>query len=234
MRNVLLVSWLLLPIGAWAYHEGPGQDRQALESADKAMVAAHSAAKDERWSAAVREYEAALAALPKTSAAVDESVVQHIQLELNKARLESGKLGDAREALEELVEQIAGAPGYDEALLADARKTLARSQFLNTWLLRLEGFDRDIWEPEAEAARQNYRLLAEHAPEAAVAAEHRKDLEATVRLERMAMEDLQAMPLPKQCNGCCSCNGKKPSNKKKKGKPSKGASSGPDIDLGGS
>ena len=32
-----------------------------------------------------------------------------------------------------------------------------------TWLLRLEGQPAEIWEPEIEVARQNYRLLAEQA-----------------------------------------------------------------------
>ena len=32
-----------------------------------------------------------------------------------------------------------------------------------TWLMRLEGHSREEWEPEIEAARQTYRLLAERA-----------------------------------------------------------------------
>lgn len=233
MRNVLLVSWLLLPIGAWAYHEGPGQQLQALESADAVLVRAHAAAAAGDWSGAAREYEAALKAMPKDETNATATVSHRVQVELAKARLESGKLTEAREELEELVEQIAAAPAADAALLADARTTLARAQFLNTWLLRLEGLDRDVWEPEIEAARQNYRLLMEtsQGPAADVA---RRDLEAAVRLERMALEDLQGLPLPKQCNGCCACQCKGKSKKKATKPGGKGAGSGPQYDLGGS
>ena len=234
MRNVLLVSWLLLPVGAWAYHEGPGQDRKALESMDKVLVAAHDAASAGRWKAAVQGFTKALESQPKNADALRAATVQRIQLELAKARMQDGANDEARPQLEDLVDTIAGTEDHHPQLLAEARQALARSQFYNTWLLRLEGFDRDVWEPEIEAARQNWRLLAEQAGDGPAAAQHRQDLEAAIRLERMAMEDLQGMPLPKQCKGCCSCNGKKPSKKKTQGKPKPGASSGPQFDTGGS
>ena len=76
MRKILLVGWLVLPIGAWAYHEGPGQDRVALEATDAVMVAAHQAASDGDWKLAIREYEAALESLPKDPDAYDERIAQ--------------------------------------------------------------------------------------------------------------------------------------------------------------
>lgn len=198
MRTILLVSWLLLPIGAWAYHEGPGQDRKALELTDAALVAAHTAATDAKpdWSAVVRRYEEALTKLPKNADAMPKSAVQRLQIELNKARMQARKLPEARQELETLVEQMSAEAGTDPALLADARQALARSQFYMTWLMRLEGLDRVEWEPEIEAARQNWRLLAEQSGGSPLAAQHQKDLEAAVRLERMEIEDLQGLPLP--------------------------------------
>ena len=68
MRKILLVGWLVLPVGAWAYHEGPGQDRVALEEADAVILAAHQAASDGDWKVAIAEYEAALAKLPSSLA----------------------------------------------------------------------------------------------------------------------------------------------------------------------
>lgn len=233
MRNVLLVSWLLLPIAAFAYHEGPGQDRLALDRMDQALHDARVAADAGRWKAAAAAYTKALELQPKDGA-LAVATAQRIELERQKAKMRDGGNAEAREELEELVEQIAGTEGHDPQLLAEARQALARTQFYNTWLLRLEGFDRDVWEPEIEAARQNWRWLAEQAGDEATAAQHRHDLEAAIQLERMAMEDLQGLPLPKQCKGCCSCKGKKPSKSKKPGKPKQGAGSGPDYDLGGS
>lgn len=196
MRNILLVTWLVLPIGAWAYHEGPGQDRMALEATDAVLLTAHKAASTGNWREAVRQYEEAIKTLPKDADAIDKRVVQRLHLELNKARMQASGLPIAREELEVLVDQMAAEKDTDATLLADARQSLARAQFFTTWLMRLEGLDRTQWEPEIEAARQNWRLLAEGAASPDVAKTHRADLEAAIRLERMELEDLQGLPLP--------------------------------------
>ena len=196
MRNILLVSWLVLPIGAWAYHEGPGQDRMALEETDAVLVAAHDAAQAGRWKEAVSRYEEAVGKLPKQDTAVSKATVQRLQIELNKARMQAKGLSEARADLDSLVEQMEGDATTDPKLLAEARQVLARAQFFTTWLMRLEGLDREAWEPEIEAARQNWRLLAEQAGTEAEKAAHRADLEASIRLARIEIEDLQGLPLP--------------------------------------
>ena len=198
MRKILLIGWLVLPIGAWAYHEGPGQDRVALEAADAVIAAAHQAASDGDWKLAISEYEAALESLPKDPDAYDQRIAQRLQIELNKARMQSQGLIEARDELATLVEQMQAAADSDPALLRDARQALARAQFYKTWLMRLEGLDRKVWEPEIEAARQNWRLLAEQAGDASEKTLHQEDLEAAVRLARMEMEDLQGLPLPSE------------------------------------
>lgn len=194
MRTVLLVTWLLLPIGAWAYHEGPGQDRLALDAVDALLVDAHQAALDGSWNTAVRGYEDALAKLPKDQ----EAVAQRLRLELNKARMQAKGLGTAREELETLVEELADDKQSDPQLLGEARQALARAQFFTTWLMRLEGVPREEWVPEIEAARQNWRLLAEQAGGTAQQAQHTKDLEAAIKLERIEIEELQGLPLPSE------------------------------------
>ena len=197
MRNVLLVSWLLLPIGAWAYHEGPGQDRVALDEANTLLVAAHDAATNERWRDAVKNYEAAIAKLPtKSEGAVSKDTEYRLRLELEKARMKASGLPQARTALQDLVEQMGKEGGVDPQLVADGRQALAQSQFYMTWLMRLEGLDRKEWEPEIEAARQNWRLLAEQAKTEQDKTRHQNDLEASIRLSRIEIEDLQGLPLP--------------------------------------
>ena len=54
-----------------------------------------------------------------------------------------------------------GFPGAAE--LAEAREAYANAQYYWTWLMRVEGYTREEWEPEVEVARQTYRLLAERA-----------------------------------------------------------------------
>ena len=198
MRNILLSCWLVLPVGAWAYHEGPGRDCAALEATSAVAAAAYEAAEAGDWELAVREYQAALEALPTDPDAYDERVGHRLVIELNKARMQSQGLIEARDELASLVETMQAAPDADDSLLRDARQALARAQFLKTWLMRLEGLDRKVWEPEIEAARQNWRWLAEQAPTEAEKTLHCEDLEAAVRLARMEMEDLQGLPLPSE------------------------------------
>lgn len=199
MRNILLAGWLLLPIGAWAFHEGPGQDLEALEETDAVLTAAHAAAKAGEWKRAVSQYEEALGKLPAHLDLPQTRAAGHrIRLELNKARMQASGLPTAREELDVLVEQLEAEKDADPTLLAEARQALARSQFYTTWLMRLEGLDRKVWEPEIEAARQNWRLLAEQAGSKQDAARHQSDLEAAIRLERMEIEDLQGLPLPSE------------------------------------
>ena len=112
-----------------------------------------------------------------------------------------GKLPDARRDLASLVDEISGDPKPDATLLDESRAALANAQYYSTWLLRLGGASREDWEPEIEAARQNYRLLAEEAAKSGdekVAAATREDLESAVRLARMDLSELQGLPLPSQ------------------------------------
>jgi len=111
------------------------------------------------------------------------------------------QLPEACHDLAALVDEIAGDPAPDAKLLDGARTALANAQYYTTWLMRLEGASRDEWEPQIEAARQNYKLIAEKADSAGdpkLAAATREDLESAIRLARMDLADLQGLPLPSQ------------------------------------
>ena len=242
MRTLLLVAWLMIPVLAGAYHYGPGQDRLKLDDTSNLLAVADRRVENGADAKAVELYTDALNRLP----AGREAEAREIRLERAKAALEASNLPAAHLDLEALVEEMKADEDADPAVLDGAREALANTQYYLTWLMRLEGLGRGEWEPEIEAARQTYTLLAERA-EAAGAAEaadrHREDLESAIRLARMDLGELQGLALPKQCNGCCSgdCQGKKPGNGKKKGKGKKtgendarGASSGPPPDGSGS
>jgi hypothetical protein len=196
MRNLLLCGWLLLPIGAWAYHEGPGQDRVARDQVATVLANAYQAALDQDHGAAVEQYGKALDLLPKG----DRQSARRIRLELDKARMQDRALPTAHEDLAALVEELEGADvdESDPQVLAAAREALANAQYYSTWLMRLEGLPRERWEPQIEAARQNYRLLAETTADQKAVARHQSDLESAVKLERLQLEDLQGLPLPSE------------------------------------
>ncbi|MCB9891207.1 MAG: hypothetical protein H6833_06145 [Planctomycetes bacterium] len=197
MRKLLLVLWLLLPIVGWAYHEGPGQDRMQLDEVARLLDEASIHAKDEVWLLAIETYEKALEELP--AAYVNEA--RRIRLERDKAWMQVSKLPEAHGDLVKLVEELQGDENAESTTLAEARSSLANAKYYLTWLMRLEGLPRETWEPEIEAARQTQRLLAEQARERGdqdALKKHSEDLESTIRLARLSLDELQGLPLPSQ------------------------------------
>lgn len=235
LRILLLTGWLLLGVGAAVAHWfGPGVDGRKLDVVAKHLSAAEKAAAGDDFMTAVEQYDAALKALPEQRTAE----ARKIRLERAKAQMLSQQLPDAHGELRSLVDEMSADPTADPKVLAEARSAQANSQYYTTWLMRLEGLSRDEWEPEIESARQAYRLLVEEAEkrgDTAAAAKHREDLEAAIRLARMELSELQGLNLPKQCKGCCSCKGRKPSKGKVPPKQNdvRGAGGAPPIDDSG-
>lgn len=211
MKKLVLFAWLLLPVGAFAYHYGPGQELSRADAAASSLARAETAAakaraiaaKDgdgaarEAWAEADEAYGDALNALP--SGRVQES--RSIRLERAKAQMFLSKLPEVRRDLEGLVEELAGDASTDARLLDDARGTLANAKYYMTWLMRLEGAPREDWEKEIESSRQIYKLLAEQAEaqgDGKAALRAKEDLESAVKLARAELHDLQGLPLPSQ------------------------------------
>jgi len=240
MRRILLIAWLMVPIGVGAYHWGPGQQKMELDDVGGLLTQAKYLGDKGEWAKAVDTYNAALTQLP----AERTGDSQRIRLLRAKSQMMAEQLPEAHQELKALVGELQESSA-DPKLLNEAREALANSQYYMTWLLRLEGESREVWEPEIEAARQQYRLLAEQAQDSGdqtLAKQHSEDLEATIRLARMDLGDLQAAPLPCQCCGCksgqCKKPGKRPGKNPNQGqnKPQdvRGATSGPPPDRGGS
>ncbi|MEL6427760.1 MAG: hypothetical protein AAFZ87_04235 [Planctomycetota bacterium] len=201
MRKLFIVGWLMLPLGAWAYHEGPGQERMQLESVDAKLAEAKEAAADEDWKRAATLYDEALAEMPELETPLRRAAARRIRLSSAKAKLQGSKLVEARRELSELVSDLGADEEAEVALLDEAREAYANAQYYWTWLMRVEGYTREDWEPEIEVARQNYRLLAERARErddAQRAEAYLESLESTIQLARLDLDELQGLPLPNQ------------------------------------
>lgn len=195
VRILLLTGWLLLPVGWYAWHMGPGQDRQQLDAADDLIRQAERQAAAGDHAAAVDTYAAALAALPEGQTATARA----LRLARAKSQLHAKQLPEANADLKGLVDELAADPAADPKQLAAAREAFANTQYYLTWLMRLEGHPQEVWEPEVEASRQVYKLLAEQADargDAAAARRHTDSLEAAVRLARMDLGELTGLPLP--------------------------------------
>lgn len=197
-RILLLTGWLLLGVaGAVAHYYGPGVDRVKLDKVARYLKAAEKQAKAKDFASAVEQYDAALKDLPEGHTAE----ARKIRLERAKAQMLNKQLPDAHRDLRTLVDELTADPAGDAKVLAEAREAQASSQYYMTWLMRLEGQGREVWEPEVESSRQNYKLLAEDAVkrgEAKLAKKYAEDLEASIRLARMDLSELQGLPLPSQ------------------------------------
>jgi hypothetical protein len=236
MRVLAVIGWSLVALLGVAYHYGPGQERLRIDDAANFVRQGDRYAANKQWDSAAASYDEALKLLPEDR----QPEARRLRLERNKAQMLAKKLPEANLDLEALVEELKD--GSDPQLLAQARAALANSQYYLTWLMRLEGLSRDEWEPVIEASRQHFRLLAEQsqsAGDADTARQHGEDLEATIRLARLDLSELQGLSLPSQCQGCCS--GKGSCNSPKRGKSqttaerkdARGASSGPPPDGSG-
>jgi len=194
MRILILGAWLLLLPIAFAYHLGPGQ---TLDAAAAKLADADRLAAEKDYVAAVDAYDEALKLVPTEL----KAETRRIRVERAKAMMLAQRLPEAHADAKALVDELQEDPSADAKLLAEARLVMANSQYYITWLMRLEGLGRDLWEPEIESARQLHKLLAEQAEQrgdSTAAKSHKEDLESAIRLARMDLSELQGLPLPSQ------------------------------------
>jgi hypothetical protein len=235
MRVFFVLAWVAVGVLFYAWHAGPGQQLMALDEAGRLAAAAADSARTGNWSEAVARYDSALAALPEDR----PTHARQLRLERAKAQLQIGRLPEARVELGALVDGLEADANAPQDLLDDALQALAVSQYYTTWLMRLEGEPETIWEPEIESARQIHRLLAEEAEQRGDSKkqEHFENEEATIRLARMGLDELQALKLPCQCCNCkagaCKSACKKPGQSPNEPKDARGASMGPPPDNAG-
>ena len=236
-KNLFILLWTLAPVALLAYHFGPGQDGLAREEAKASIRAALDFEAGQQWQQAIDAYNEALATLPDTETAKQ----QQLQLARANGRIYVGELPEAMLAMEHLLDETA--KGSDSKLESKVRSSLASAQYYTGWLMRLELAEKKEWMEPLDKARQNFRLLAEESAktDAKASENHQKNLEAVVRLARMDLSDVQALPLPKKCQGnknvCSKCQGQKKSNKPKamkKKEDARGASVGKRLDGKGS
>lgn len=196
-KTILFTVWLLVPIALLAYHFGPGQARLGAERAAKKIAEARQLEAAEQWTDAAQAWGEALADTPAAR------TTQRLQIQLAQAnaRIYAGELPEAMDQMEKLLTE-AQTGKADAAVQREIRSSLASSRYYAAWLMRLEGGATEEWLLQAESARQHFRLLAEETQGTTLAGDYEKNLEATVRLERMDLSELQGLPLPKKCSSC--------------------------------
>jgi hypothetical protein len=197
MRTLLIVAWLFTGLGGVIYHFGPGQEKLEMDHINRIMKDARTAVDNQNWPDAVSKFDEVLGALPSEKVAESRSII----LEKAKAQMMAAELPKARQSLETLLMDARSDQESDPRFVAEVESTLANSQYYMTWLMRLEGLPEEEWMPEIEAARQHYTQLTQTAKElgdSELAMRSAEDLESSIRLARMDLGDLQALPLPSQ------------------------------------
>lgn len=197
MRTLLIVAWLFAGLGGVIFHFGPGQEQLELDRVNRIMKDARSAVDDQNWPGAVAKYDEVLGSLPAEKVAESRTII----LEKAKAQMMAAELPKARQSLETLLIDARADDESDPRFVAEVQSTLANSQYYMTWLMRLEGMPEEEWMPEIEAARQHYTQLTQTAGQLGdreLLVRSSEDLESSIRLARMDLGDLQALPLPSQ------------------------------------
>ncbi|NRB27431.1 MAG: hypothetical protein HRU37_07095 [Roseibacillus sp.] len=194
MKTLLITLWCLLPIGLAAFHFGPGQDLLKFDDTEAQLAQAREAVANEEWGEAVETYQDALAKLPRQ----EKQLAYQIRLETAKAMMLNKQLPTARQDLAKLVTDLDNDEAAPQKLRDAARSALANARYYMTYLMKLEGLPDTAWEPEIEAARQEYKLLATSAANSELAKRSADDLESAIRLARMDPAELYGLPIPSQ------------------------------------
>ena len=194
MKALLITLWCLLPIGLAAFHFGPGQDLLKFDDTEEQLAQAREAVANEEWGEAVETYQDALAKLPRQ----EKQLAYQIRLETAKAMMLNKQLPTARQDLAKLVTDLDNDEAAPQKLRDAARSALANARYYMTYLMKLEGLPDTAWEPEIEAARQEYKLLATSAANSELAKRSADDLESAIRLARMDPAELYGLPIPSQ------------------------------------
>lgn len=194
MKIALTTLWLLIPLAFAAWHFGPGQVHLDLDDAQSHISKAENALAEEDYQTAIQNWEAAMGKLPKQ----EVTMGRRLELEIAKAKMLNKELPEAREELAELMLILDEDPNADPELRDETRSSLANARYYMTYLMKLEGLPDAEWEPEIEAARQEYKLLAQSASDPELAKTSADDLEAAIRLARIDPAELYGLPIPSQ------------------------------------
>ena len=192
MRKILFLIWFVLPLFFLTYHFTKGTKNAVKDQAQELIEQAYDHYEKEEYGEAIEFFDLALSKL------TDEDIPtqRRLRLERAKARIQNSELPKAREEIQTLIKGLGDDENDAQKLLRDARSAFAYSRYYMTYLMKLEALPNEIWEPEIEAARQEYKLLAQQS-EGAESEGYAQDLESSIRLARADIDDLTGRAIPK-------------------------------------
>ena len=196
MKRWLLLLWLLLPLPIVVWHYGPGQRWLARDQAHALIERAQGAETKRNWAEAESLFRDAAQKVGTT----DTRLKTQLDIALVRTRYRQGIAVDAID----MADRLLADPKFHsqpQELQREARELAGRIHYHASWVMRLEGAQRELWMEEAELARQNFRMLAEDN----LASGHtnysllqQTNLETAVRIQRMSLTELLGRPLPEE------------------------------------
>ena len=196
MKRWLLLLWLLVPLPVIVWHYGPGQQWLARDRAWSLIQLAQQAEQKKDWAGAEERFHGAAAALGNT----DPTARMRLDLALVRERYRQGGAVEALDGADRILSDRQF-PEQPAEFQREARELAGRIHYYASWVMRLEGAQRELWMEEAELSRQNYRLLTEasfSAGKTEFATTQQTNLESAVRLQRMSITELMARRLPEE------------------------------------
>ena len=197
MRIILIIAWLFVGLAGIIFHLGPGREQAKLDRLDQILRDAQHSVDTQQWGKAVEQFDLALADIP----AAKTQQARQVILKKAKAQMMSKNLPQARQTLEQVLADARKDSTSEPFFVAEIESALASSQYYMTWLMRLEGLAKEAWLPEIESARQHYAQVSQIGKDLGnieLVRRSQEDLEASVRLARMDLNELQGLPLPSQ------------------------------------
>jgi hypothetical protein len=160
IRKMLILLWMLFPVGVAAYHFNEGPKQMMRERAYASLTAIRALAEEEEpdWPEIINQYGELEQKLPPD----EEAIVFHeIRLAIAEARIEMLDLDVAIEDLTRLLQEVAVDHGENAPITRGVREQLGKAHYYATWVLKTNGAAESEWRPFAERARQLFRFLAE-------------------------------------------------------------------------
>ena len=197
MRVILVIAWLFVALAGVIFHLGPGREQAKLDHLNVTLRNAQKCVDAKQWTQAIAQFDLALAEMP----ADKKQEARQIVLEKAKAQMMDKKLPEARQTLEQVLTDVRSDATCPKTFVVEVESALASSQYYMTWLMRLEGMPKEEWLPEIESSRQHYAQvgqLGKDLGDSALVQRSQEDLEASIRLARMDLNELQGLPLPSQ------------------------------------
>lgn len=194
-KIVAVLAWLLAAVGLAFVHFNHGEERILMDKAGRLQAQAQACEAQGNLAEAVKLYGDATILISAERMPAERA---GLEWRLARARIKLGEIDPAVRGLQEALAMVPKTPGR-EPLEREIRYSLAEASYYAAWILRLENQPRPKWFPYAESARQHLRVLAEDArlPQETRTL-HAKDMEATIRLARMDIEELKKLPIPEQ------------------------------------